>query len=849
QVRQRTYLDGIFDFDKRMAAKVTEDVRQLAETLLQEAQQGQENTPAQKYVLLLMAREAAIRIGDAKLLAGSIAATAERFVVDAAVLQYEAALAMTKNGQIGCKAIDLVKLFVEAGLACAQTSPKTAQFALTEAQQQCDRCAGTRDVHLQAQKEVARLRDAIAAAKVAGERAGSGEIVPQVEVPPDSDPERLKARSALKQEHGDLDKKTKRDLELLQKKAMEQGLATRKNGPGARYEHLVAARDLAARCGDTSALLRAVTETATQFKIDVAATLLVGARDAVKRAFAPAQDLARLLLTVARQYFDRDLAIARQALAEAMVQCERTRGSTQLYKELLAEHKQVEADLATAAELAKLRGAAAANPADKRAAEQYGWFLCVRLERWRDGLQWLANGETQQLVLGTFANTIAKKELQATVSDDTAFEIAEAWWAYAESKDSRPEDRPALRRHAREWYGKLTHLKDVRRHRIAKCLEPDAPAAEPATPAAPTTAPKDEKPPPRPPAAAGKDPAGAAAIDAALVWLVKHQDEDGKWDCDQFMKHDDAASEVCDGAGNGVHDVGASGLALLAFRASGHTSTDGPHAQVVQRGLQWLAAQQNPEGRFGTNASHDFIYSHAIGTLAMARFAKAEPGQPWTGKATAGLGYLVQHRNPGAAWRYQPHDGDNDLSVTTWCVAACKACGEVGIELGAEPWRRVEDYVSALSDPSGMHGYSKSSEPSSRKPGDHQMRFPPERGAAMTAAGLYCRQLLGQKAGRSGVMAQAAALLADKPPSSDPQALDYYYWYHGTVALKKHGGQPWTQWQKPLRTVVLPLQRKDGNFAGSWDPVDVWGEDGGRIVATALLCLTLQAAFLDAPGK
>ncbi|MBL9078536.1 MAG: hypothetical protein JNL08_13585, partial [Planctomycetes bacterium] len=47
----------------------------------------------------------------------------------------------------------------------------------------------------------------------------------------------------------------------------------------------------------------------------------------------------------------------------------------------------------------------------------------------------------------------------------------------------------------------------------------------------------------------------AESIDAGLRWLKNHQDEDGKWDCDGFMKHD-VEGEVCDGPGNAVHDVG-----------------------------------------------------------------------------------------------------------------------------------------------------------------------------------------------------------------------------------------------------------------------------------------------------
>ena len=62
--------------------------------------------------------------------------------------------------------------------------------------------------------------------------------------------------------------------------------------------------------------------------------------------------------------------------------------------------------------------------------------------------------------------------------------------------------------------------------------------------------------------------ATAIAIEAALEWLKNHQDEDGKWDADEFMRHD-VEGVPCDGPGHAVHDVGLTGLALLAFLGDG----------------------------------------------------------------------------------------------------------------------------------------------------------------------------------------------------------------------------------------------------------------------------------------
>ena len=52
--------------------------------------------------------------------------------------------------------------------------------------------------------------------------------------------------------------------------------------------------------------------------------------------------------------------------------------------------------------------------------------------------------------------------------------------------------------------------------------------------------------------------------------------------------------ESCDGAGNPVHDVGVTGLALLAFLGDGSTMRSGPYKDVVKKAVKWL---RKPAGR------------------------------------------------------------------------------------------------------------------------------------------------------------------------------------------------------------------------------------------------------------
>ncbi len=346
----------------------------------------------------------------------------------------------------------------------------------------------------------------------------------------------------------------------------------------------------------------------------------------------------------------------------------------------------------------------------------------------------------------------------------------------------------------------------------------------------------------------GAPPHVHESLDAALRWLRDHQDEDGRWDCDDFMKHDDQALAICDGGGSSVHDVGVTGLALLAFLGDGSTLRQGKYRDTVRKGVAWLKGQQEPNGRFGGAASSDFVYDHAIAAYAMCEAYGLSQYQVLREPAQRGLDYLEAHRNPYRVWRYQPRDNDNDTSVTGWCIMAYEAGRYFGLQVNSGALKLAVGWLDEVSDASGHHGYSKRGEGSARKPGDHAARFPADRGAAMTAVGLFSRCFLGQKPAETPVMNAAAELIATKPPQWDAKAgsVDHYYWYYATYALFQMGGSRWTAWQKKIEPVLLKHQHRDRNnmnLHGSWDPVDVWGDDGGRVYSTAILALTLQANF------
>lgn len=340
-----------------------------------------------------------------------------------------------------------------------------------------------------------------------------------------------------------------------------------------------------------------------------------------------------------------------------------------------------------------------------------------------------------------------------------------------------------------------------------------------------------------------------AALRDGLAWLAAHQSEDGSWDGDGFDERCGAlGAGPCGGAGSAEHDVGLTGLALLAFLGAGSTTDVGPHRDAVRRAAAWLRGRQDPDsGLVGAPSSREFLYDHAIATLALCELHRATRS-PLLGRAAQrAVDYAVAARTPWAGWRYDaPSVGESDTSVTGWMVFALAAAREAGLRVDAAAFDGALAWIDGVTDPAtGRVGYLQPGGGSSRVRGLNDT-FPAD-GEAMTAVGLLCRVFLGQEPATTPVLERHSQLLVRALPEWSPErGCDMYAWYYGTYALYQMGElrpELWTRWEEALAAALLPAQRADGAARGSWDPVGPWGFSGGRVYATALCTLALEVHY------
>jgi hypothetical protein len=330
----------------------------------------------------------------------------------------------------------------------------------------------------------------------------------------------------------------------------------------------------------------------------------------------------------------------------------------------------------------------------------------------------------------------------------------------------------------------------------------------------------------------GGNTASEAAVARGLQWLQRQQKPDGRWVLD----------------GDYEDDAAAAGLALLPFLAAGQTHKPmrgeklGPYARTVQNGLDFLRAQQKPNGCFVRPDRTHLMYGQAIATMAVCEAYGMTRDPALKRAAQLGIDFLVKLQYPDGGWRYGAYSRDHplnhtgDTSVTGWCLQAVKSGQMAGLKVPAEVLTKVGGFLDKVQLRKGAaYGYTGRTEDGSV--------------SNMTAVGLLCRQYLGWGPKRPELAAGVEFLKQRLPGSGAP---DIYYQYYATQVLHFYGGDDWAKlWNPRMRDLLVNAQDKSPAPAtnGSWAPdrKSLTGRQGGRLTATSLSLLTLEVYYRHLP--
>jgi hypothetical protein len=319
-----------------------------------------------------------------------------------------------------------------------------------------------------------------------------------------------------------------------------------------------------------------------------------------------------------------------------------------------------------------------------------------------------------------------------------------------------------------------------------------------------------------------------------------------------------------DGSGFDGHDVGVTGLAILAFTGNGHTHRDSDHAEYVeclQRAVAYMKkAQVRSEdpataGRYGPGTGEQWIYDHAIATMAMGELLIMSGDVIGLRRSvTDAVKLCLRAQNDGFGWRYGIKPGDNDTSVTGWMVLALKTAKSADLDIPKEEFDRAfrgaVNWFDRATASNGKTGYMVPGDEGSRLANVHPNPYPYSKElSCMTAVGVLCRLFAGESRKSKAIMQGVDILMKETPRWQEAKGrslstINMYHWYYGSYAMFQFGGSAWKTWNESMIKALLNSQRQGVICEdGSWDPIDEWGAAGGRVYSTALGAMTLEVYY------
>lgn len=312
-------------------------------------------------------------------------------------------------------------------------------------------------------------------------------------------------------------------------------------------------------------------------------------------------------------------------------------------------------------------------------------------------------------------------------------------------------------------------------------------------------------------------PQSEAAVNRGLAYLAAHQEPDGHW-----------------ASGGYRGDVGITGICLMAFLSAGHQPGRGRYGLVMNLAVDYIAnnvrmdGQYAPVGLIRAPAGGPPMYGHGFALLALSEAYGMTRRRDLKPKLEAAIKLIEDTQNADGSpvrdggWRYQPAQGDADLSVTVVQVLALRACRNAGLKVSQATIDRAIHYMMRLHNSDGGFSYQYAQDRSN---------------PARAGAGSLSLMMAGM---RGSSECQSALRYLEQHPldgRNDWPYREHFYYsiYYVTQAMYQAGGDYWRAWYPTVRDRLVRRQTDDGGW-----PRDDGYTEAGAEYATAMSILVLQ---------
>ena len=279
-----------------------------------------------------------------------------------------------------------------------------------------------------------------------------------------------------------------------------------------------------------------------------------------------------------------------------------------------------------------------------------------------------------------------------------------------------------------------------------------------------------------------------------------------------------AAQQAPDGSfGSQSHygkHVGITGLAGMAFLAEGSVPGRGRYARAVDGCTDFILSNRSESGLLAAETSHGPMYGHGFATLFIAQVYGMSNRPQMRETLRKAVRLIVATQNDEGGWRYQPVRADADISVTICQIMALRAARNSGVFVEKSVIDQAIDYVRRSQNPDGGFKYMLTSGGSA---------------FARSAAGVAALQYAGVYGGQE-INRGLEYLYRFIPPKEHTIGHYYYGHYYAAQAMFFAGDEQWGRWWPAIRDELLTKQDNTG----------FWRGQAGTEYGTAMSLIVLQ---------
>lgn len=302
------------------------------------------------------------------------------------------------------------------------------------------------------------------------------------------------------------------------------------------------------------------------------------------------------------------------------------------------------------------------------------------------------------------------------------------------------------------------------------------------------------------------------------------------------------ANQNPDGSWSNKNVSAMTGFSVLAYLGRCETPISAKYGESCMKGIIYLVnLGMKNGGKLSTNSSDKhWPYEHAIATYALCESLsfcdqlKIEiPDLEEMVRKSVSIIIENQHPKSGG-WDYGYDTRGNrggDLSIAAWQIQALKAAEHTGLEIKGLKSSRTKamEYVVNLQGENGGFGYTGKANG--------------EAYAKLTGAGVLCLQMSGKKY-PSEIRKGAKHILEFSKFDYNGKDSNLYSHYYESQAMMARGGSEWRKYNEMFRDQLIDSQNPDGG----WKAPGSGGLYSDPFYRNCLNILMLEVYYRFLPG-